>query len=1464
MSQTKPGKGCILVAGPQTRSIETLCALLTRHGYEVLQVSGNSSVLNTTRKSQPDLILLDASLPDGASYETCERLRVSPDTHDIPVLLVVGQPDHDLRLDCARAFAAGASDYVTAPFQEQEVLARVQTQLALAAMHSQLAEKNSQLERAFAECAEMEQALQEAEEAGLDLLENLRDIVYTADRDGILTYVSPAIEPFLGYTPSEVEGRHIRELIHPEDRDRLDKNFASVVSGHDATNEYCVLTKSGELRWMRTSSQPAYARPPRARSDQMIGVQGVLADITESKQAEEQIRQQNEFLTSVLESLTHPFYVLDAQDYTVQIANSAARLGAEVGQATCYALTHGQDKPCSSDSHPCTLEEIKRTGRPLRVEHVHYDAQGQARNVEVHGYPLLDGAGNVTQVIEYVFDITERKQDEEALKKLSHDLGERLKELDCLYGVSALVESPDITLPQILQGTVELMPVAWQYPDIACARIVLDGQEFHTERFRETAWQQASDILVYGQPAGCVQGCYLEERQERDEGPFLKEERSLINSIAQRLGRTVERMRAEARLTLSEERYALAQRAADIGSWDWDIPTGRLYWSDQIEPMFGFAHGEFSKTYEAFLQCVHPDDRQYVTDSVEACIHRGADYAIEHRIVWPDGTTRWVSETGDAIRDEDGKAIRMLGVVQDISERKEAEQALSQSEKHYRQLLDALQEGIWVIDQDAYTTFVNPRMAEMLDYTVEEMQGEHLFSFMDERGIEITQRNLERREQGIAEEHDFEFLRKDGSRMFALLETSPIHDDEGNYVGGIAGIQDITERRRAERALRKSEALLAETQRMAKVGGWELNLDTSEVFWTAEVYRIHEVPPDYQPVLENALAFYDPEDRPVLEGAIQRAAETGKPWDLELRFITAKGNRLWVRAIGKAERHDGRVVRLSGTFQDITERKQGEQALRESEARWRSVTETSPDHVMLLDRDLVIEFVNRASPGLTVEELIGTPLYAYVAEERQAEIKRILESVLDTSELRSYETEFRTTDGSHIYYESRAVPRFIGDQVVGLAVTARDITARTQAERALHEAKEAAEQARLDEWERRQEADRRRRIAEGLADVLAALNSNQPLYQVLDFIALQARHLLDSHAVAIYHLEEMAGPLALQAAEGLPDGYIVGTATPPGLGALRKAVGARQPVLVPDVADPLPEGAPLAQGTEGAVTEASGSVFCRALLAIPIVLQNEVYGGMLLYYTEPRSFSGDELELAAVFGDQVALAIENARLREQVSEPAAMAERSRLARDLHDSVTQALFSASLVAEVLPQVWERDPEEAQQGLEELRHLTRGALAEMRTLLLELRPTALLETKLDDLLRQLTEAITSRAQLSAALHIEPSPLLPPDVHVTFYRVTQEALHNTVKHAGANRVTVSLKASPPPTPRRDDSWQGQLELLVTDNGQGFDPGQRDPNRLGLRIMHERAASVGARLTIESQPGQGTQVILVWQNTS
>lgn len=206
-------------------------------------------------------------------------------------------------------------------------------------------------------------------------------------------------------------------------------------------------------------------------------------------------------------------------------------------------------------------------------------------------------------------------------------------------------------------------------------------------------------------------------------------------------------------------------------------------------------------------------------------------------------------------------------------------------------------------------------------------------------------------------------------------------------------------------------------------------------------------------------------------------------------------------------------------------------------------------------------------------------------------------------------------------------------------------------------------------------------------------------------------------------------------------------------------------------------------------------------------------------------------------------------------------ERNRLARDLHDSVTQSLYSASLLAEVLPGMWRRDPDEAENGLGELRHLTRGALAEMRTMLLELRPETLLKSPLGDLLEQLVEALTSRMEIETQLDIQPVPVLPPDVHINFYRVAQEALNNVIKHSKASQLRISLLSLPQFSPTSGDGWRGQIELCIQDDGKGFNLGEIQLTSLGLGIMHERSAEIKAAFSIESQPDQETVVTLVWE---
>lgn len=243
------------------------------------------------------------------------------------------------------------------------------------------------------------------------------------------------------------------------------------------------------------------------------------------------------------------------------------------------------------------------------------------------------------------------------------------------------------------------------------------------------------------------------------------------------------------------------------------------------------------------------------------------------------------------------------------------------------------------------------------------------------------------------------------------------------------------------------------------------------------------------------------------------------------------------------------------------------------------------------------------------------------------------------------------------------------------------------------------------------------------------------------------------------------------------------------------------------------------------------------------------------------------------------IAIENALLHRNAQEAAVVAERSRLASELHDAVSQLLFSAKVTAESLLRLWETQPETVHQGLSQLKDLTEGALAEMRTLLLELRPSALVDADLRELLGQLTQAMAGRGRMSISLHVEElaaavrGAALPDDVQITYYRVAQEALNNIVKHARATHTDVWLRY-----------LKDGLELIVQDNGRGFIPvldGEqglssdqafegaftgarvgRGMGGLGLKILRERAVQIGAKLEILSRPGGGTRVALLWHS--
>ncbi|MEZ4867180.1 MAG: PAS domain S-box protein [Caldilineaceae bacterium] len=438
-------------------------------------------------------------------------------------------------------------------------------------------------------------------------------------------------------------------------------------------------------------------------------------------------------------------------------------------------------------------------------------------------------------------------------------------------------------------------------------------------------------------------------------------------------------------------------------------------------------------------------------------------------------------------------------------------------------------------------------------------------------------------------------------------------------------------------------------------------------------------------------------------------------------------------------------------------------------------------------------------------------------------------------------------------------------EIICALVVIQDITARKRVEAALRESQEQLRHLNDQLTNRNQlltrtseanshEMTRRQQVTDSLRDMVLILNSERPLHEILDYIAAVATRLLRTNSGAIFVLQPDKRTLIAEVTRGLPAAWPANLTLPLDRSFLAHALAKKQPYIAADLAQALVDQNIGIDAQQRALVAAH----YRTLLAIPLVRQytderqDAIYGGIALYFPEERHFTTDELDLAVAFGAQAALAIENAGLRHRAQMTAVMEERSRLARELHDSVTQQLYSLTLLAEG----WRRlaksgSPVDVEEALLELGQLGQQALKEMRLLVHELRPPSLEQEGLLGALHQRLAAVEKRAGVTAQLIAAELMELPAAIEFVLYGIAQEALNNTLKHAAATAVTLCLRCE-----------DGSVILEINDNGKGFDPTQLTGGGLGLVSMRERTAQIGGVLQLQSAPGAGTTVQITVPN--
>jgi PAS domain S-box-containing protein len=644
---------------------------------------------------------------------------------------------------------------------------------------------------------------------------------------------------------------------------------------------------------------------------------------------------------------------------------------------------------------------------------------------------------------------------------------------------------------------------------------------------------------------------------------------------------------------------------------------------------------------------------------------------------------------------------------------------------------------------------------------------------------------------------------------------------EVGALGAAAGtLGAAIRRRRIEEELRQSEERYRAVIEQATDGIYLLDVDTK---------RILETNPSFQSMLGytadelQGMEVYDfvAHPRENVDSTISRTLKQRRRLVGERKYRREDGSLIDVEVGVSVFSYAGKEV-IGTIVRDVTERKQAEEALRQSEKLYRAVIEQATENIFLVDAETqcIVESnpAFRETLDYAEDELHGLTLYDIVDADREsvdANIRRVLERKIPFVGQRRY----RRKDGSLVDVEVSASTILRGAKET-LCVVAHDVTERARAQQLLEE-----------------------RLAI-LSGIVANLTLELPVRESLNILAKSVLNASTAVACSVALIDEVTGFLRIEGSHGLPEGFKTGIEAVWRDGSVRsptmEAIRARQPTVASHRRQHMLED-PLYTPVHRWAREAAWDT----VFIVPLVSKGRTLGVIHFSYLQGEQPGEDERVFLRAVADQAAVAVENARLFSEARDKAALEERQRLARELHDSVSQALYGIALGAKTARTLLDQEPGRATDPLDYVLSLAEAGMAEMRALIFELRPESLETEGLAVALEKQAAALRARHEIDVEASICDEPEASPAAKEAVYRIAQEALHNIVKHANANCVEIRTECDPE-----------RITLDVSDNGVGFDARNDFPGHLGLRSMRERATRLGGTLRVQTAPGRGTRI--------